>query len=213
MMVAYTSSSAVEEITMHCASNQSFAVAYFLFDFRDAQDGLQRHESLVRSLIEQLLLQCDGMPYELEKLLGRGDAKPSEESLHAALELLLARFDHTYMLIDSLDECTERSSVLGWLQRILRWETFQYKIHILVTSRDELDIRQCLESLDAVQVCVQGNPVDDDIRSYIDHTLRTGHRMKKWNDATKEEIRERVLAVSGGMYVAVQRSNELIAHI
>ena len=117
-MVAYTSSSAVEEITMHCASNQSFAVAYFLFDFRDAQDGLQRHESLVRSLIEQLLLQCDGMPYGLEKLLSRGQAQPSEESLHAALELLFATFDRACVLIDSLDEYIQRSSVLGWLQRI-----------------------------------------------------------------------------------------------
>ncbi|ETW83657.1 hypothetical protein HETIRDRAFT_425330 [Heterobasidion irregulare TC 32-1] len=50
------STSAIKDIMDHCATDRSTAVGYFFFDSRDAQEGLQCHESLVRSLIEQFTL-------------------------------------------------------------------------------------------------------------------------------------------------------------
>ena len=192
------SSSVIENVSRLCANNPSSAVAYFFFDSRNAQDDLQRYGELLRCLVKQLLLQCNTMPHGLEQPVG--GAQPSGEYLLTALELLLVQFENVYVILDSLDECTERQHVLAWLQRILRWEAFEHKIHILVASRDELGIRQSLELLDVVQVCMQGKSVDDDVRSYIDRTLQTDRHMQRWNDTTKEEIREHVFEISKGMY-------------
>ncbi|ETW83636.1 hypothetical protein HETIRDRAFT_471885 [Heterobasidion irregulare TC 32-1] len=191
-------SSAIEDVSKHCVNNPLSAVAYYFFGPEDAQDDLRRYSDLLRCLIKQLLLQCNIIPHGLEQTVG--SAQPSEKSLLEALELLLVQFKDVYVVLDSLDECTERESVLAWLQRILRWEAFEHKIHILVSSRDELGIRRSLELLHVVQACIQGKSVDDDIRTYIDRTLQTDRHMQRWNDTTKEEIRKHVLEISKGMF-------------
>lgn len=192
------SSSAIKDVTTHCAANSSCAIAYFFFDSRDAQDGLQRHDGLIRSLIKQLALQCDESQ-AIERLLGAGNMQPPLESLHAALELLLAKFKHAFVIVDSLDESKERWKVLSWLQEIARWEAFKHKAHLLVTSRDEIDIRESIKSLGVVEVCMEGKAVDDDIRIYLDSTLRTNFHMRRWEDVRKQEIQQKVSAMSQGM--------------
>ncbi|ETW83638.1 hypothetical protein HETIRDRAFT_471894 [Heterobasidion irregulare TC 32-1] len=194
------SSSAIKDITIHCAANPSCAIAYFFFDSRDAQDGLQRHGGLVRCLIKQLAIQCNGMSPAIEKLLGAGNMQPSLESLHIALELLLVKFEHAYLIVDSLDESIERWKVLDWLKEITRREAFKHRTHLLITSRDEIDIRESIESLSVVKVCMEGQVIDDDIRMYLDWTLRTSFHMKRWEHARKREIQQKVSAMSQGMF-------------
>ena len=203
------SSSAIKDIMEHCATDRSSAIAYFFFDSRDAQEGLQRHEGLVRSLIKQFALQCTTIPDALEKLYGDGHSQPSSKALHDTLRLILGLFKDAYVIIDSLDECpskliaheerSERSKVRSWMKEISDCNEFSQHTHLLVTSRDEPDIRQSLQSLGAVDVSVQGEAVDDNIRRYLEHKLRTDDELKIW-EAESEEIQAKVLSMSQGMY-------------
>ena len=148
------SSSAIEDVTDHCATNRSAAVAYFFFDSRDAQEGLQHHEGLVRSLIKQFTLQCTTIPDALEQLYGVGYLQPSLKALHDTLRLIFGLFENAYVIIDSLDECpstliaheerSEREKVRSWMKEIINWDGFKQHTHLLVTSRDEPDIRELL---------------------------------------------------------------------
>ena len=202
------SSSAIKDIMEHCATDRSSAIAYFFFDSRDAQEGLQRHEGLVRSLIKQFALQCTMIPDALEKLYRDGHSQPSFKALHDTLRLILGLFKDAYVIIDSLDECpskliaheerSERSKVRSWMKEVSDCNEFRQHTHLLVTSRDEPDIRESLQSLGAVDLPIQGESVDADIRLYLEHKLWTDEALKKWRDKS-EEIQAKVLSMSQGM--------------
>ena len=66
-------------------------------------------------------------------------------------------------------------------------------------SGDEIDIRESIKPLGVVEVCMEGKAVDNDIRMYLDWTLRTSFHMKRWEDARKQEIQQKVSAMSQGM--------------
>ena len=193
----------------HCATDRSSAVAYFFFDSRDAQEGLQRHEGLVRSLIKQFTLQCTTMPDALENMYGEGHSQPSLGALHDTLRIILGLFKNAYVIIDSLDECpskpiaheecSERSKFRSWMKEFNNRDEFKQHTHLLVTSRDERDIRETLEFLGAVDVSVRGASVDEEIRRYLEDKLRTDEELKKWKEKS-EDIQATVVSMSQGMY-------------
>ena len=115
--------------------NTSIAYAYFFFDGRDSQKDLQLHDKLIRSLIMQFSLRCEGIPATLVELYGHGQEQPSTNSLQDTLQLILDGLHSAYIIIDSLDECTDRDRVLKWIEKIV----FQKMGNLLmvVASRPE----------------------------------------------------------------------------
>ena len=49
-----------------------------------------------------------------------GHEKPSLAALQLAMRNVIAGFEHTYILIDALDECVDGEKLLGWIGDILR---------------------------------------------------------------------------------------------
>ena len=116
--------------------------AYFFFDGRDSQTGLQRHEQLVRSLIWQFSEQAQRMPEAIETLYkqcGSGVRQPSLESLQSTLLLVLCQFHRAYLIVDAMDECTDRSELLDWVKEIMYWKVG--RLHVFATSREDVDIK------------------------------------------------------------------------
>ena len=148
------------------------------------------------------------MPDALEKLYGEGHSQPSLKALHSTLRPILGLFENAYVVIDSPDECSpksiaheersERSKVRSWIKETSDWNEFKQHTHLLVTSRDEPDIRQLLQSLGAVDVHIQGESVDEDIRLYLEDKLRTDEGLKRWKHKS-EDIQATVLSMSQGM--------------
>jgi hypothetical protein len=176
----------------------SLACAYFFFDGRDSQHALQLHESLIRSLIKQFSVQCGNIPNALVLLYGGGHQQPQIHSLKDVLLQILDRFQEAYIIIDSLDECSDRGKLLGWIAEIMSWKVA--KLHLLTTSRPERDIETHMQSLEACSVTLEGESVASDIEKYIDWTLQEGDKWKFWDQLVLDHVKMKLMEDAGAMY-------------
>jgi hypothetical protein len=180
------------------------AYGYFFFDGRDSQKGLQRLEHLIISLIWQFSERYDIFPKPLNDLYDKYSSdsrRPSIETLYHTLLLILDGVHHAYIIIDALDECTERDELLQWIDEIARWKVG--KLHLLATSRQEPDIQRALRSLDPIMVCLEGEFVDRDIMSYLDWMLRDDQKWRTWDQDTRYKIKTTLMEGAQGMYVPI----------
>ena len=117
-MTLLLSSSIIDKLSQE---NPPFGIAYFFFDGRDLQTDLQLHNGLIRSLISQFSHQRGGTPTELADLYKRcGDHhQPSVHQLQNTLRDILDGFLRAYIIIDALDECTDREKTLIWVNTLL----------------------------------------------------------------------------------------------
>ena len=61
-----------------------------------------------------------------------GGCQPTCEALLEALHQTMASFEATFIVIDALNECTDRSELLNGVETIMGWEDID--LHLLVTS-------------------------------------------------------------------------------
>jgi hypothetical protein len=200
------SSVVIKDISDCCDGTPEKAYAYFFFDGRDSQTGLQRHEQLVRSLVWQLSEQGQQMPEALDALYnqcGSGVRQPTVESLNSTLLLVLRQFHDVYLIVDALDECTDRSNLLDWIKEIMRWKVG--RLHVFATSREDVDIKNRLKTLSPVSICLGGDFVNADIATYLDGMLLPDPERKTWRDDadTCNEVKTSLTKGSQGMYVPV----------
>ena len=148
--------------------------------------------------------QCDGLPavlVELYKGCNNGHQEPSIET-HTSMNTLqsvLGGFSEAYIIIDSLDECTERGKLLTWLTKITSWKVG--KVHLAVTSRPERDIEDHLRRLDPRHVCLTREPENCDIQIYLDQMFRQDSKLNRWEAKDQENIKAVLMQGAQGMYV------------
>jgi hypothetical protein len=189
-------------VTRHCETNPSSAFAYFFFDGRDGQRGLQLVDSLIRSLIVQFAATYGGIPTTLAKLYQTchdGRSQPSVQSLQSVLFTILEIFDDIYIVLDALDECTERKDLLKWIKQMTSWK--MSKLHLLTTSRPEENIAKNLRLLDTDYVDIKQDLITHDVKRYIDCILDGEDAFDRWNDEIKANIKRKLLGSAGGMFV------------
>ena len=179
-------------------SELTIAVAYFYFDFNDSDK--QRTEKLIRSLIVQLSAHCMQLPDPLQSAYSRsqnGQNQPTIEDLTTLLCQLLRYFKSTYILLDALDECTDRESLLEFLEALVGWNI--HGLHLLATSRKEKDITTSLEPLVTYQLCIQSALVDADIRVHVLERLSSDPKLKRWPADVQDEIENTLVKGAEGM--------------
>jgi len=115
--------------------------------------------------------------------------------LHSALTLS----NRKYIILDALDECTDRERLLPFIQNVV--ESQQYKVCLLATSRQEKDIKEELKPIANQTVGIQSAEVDHDICLYIHDQLATDPKLKKWPPSVKDEIASEMMKKADGMYV------------
>jgi hypothetical protein len=189
-------------VARHCETNPPSAFAYFFFDGRDGQRGLQLVDSLIRSLIAQFAAPYGGIPTTLAKLYQTchdGRSQPSVQSLQSVLFTILETFDDIYIVLDALDECTERKDLLKWIKQMTSWK--RSKLHLLTTSRPEEDIAKNLRLLDPDYVDIKQDLITHDVKRYIDCILDSEDAFDRWNDEIKANIKSKLLESAGGMFV------------
>jgi hypothetical protein len=189
-------------VAHHCEAHPSSAFAYFFFDGRDGQRGLQLVDSLIRSLIAQFAAPYGGIPATLAKLYKSchdGRSQPSVQSLQSVLLTILESFDNIYIVLDALDECTERKDLLKWIKQMTSWK--RSKLHLLTTSRPEEDIAKHLRLLDPDHVCIKQDLITRDVNIYIDCILDDDDTFDRWNDEIKANIKSKLLEGAEGMFV------------
>ena len=185
-------------------------ISFFYFDFRDG--GKQDVRHLLTSILIQLCSQSDKFSEILSTLYtdhGRGSHQPSEDALMESLKNMLGLPGQgaLYIIIDALDESpnssgltSSREEVLATVQKLV--ESSLPHVHVCITSRPELDIRDILEPLATHSFPLQ-NQVGQrqDIIDYITSVVFSHREMRRWRDEDKMLVIDTLIERAGGMYV------------
>jgi hypothetical protein len=130
---------------------------------------------------------------------GSGVRQPTVESLQSTLLLVLRQFHHAYLIVDALDECTDRSDLLDWIKEIMCAQVG--RLHVLATSREDVDIKIGLMKLSPASICLEGDSVNSDIATYLDSKLLPDPERKTWRDYvdTCNEVKTSLMKGAQGM--------------
>ncbi|KAK4223169.1 ankyrin repeat-containing domain protein [Podospora fimiseda] len=186
-------SSTVLKTTM--ALEDTISISFY-FDFNTTEK--QTVDALLRLLIFQL---HKAKPHneELVNLYRRhnnGSRQPDTQELMDCLHALMREGSVTiFVIIDALDECTEKQELLKWMDAFTAEDVGN--VRLLVTGRPEPELKRRIPSLIGDGNCVSliMEAVDDDIRSYVVSTLQESPdfvKFKELPENVQEQIRERV---------------------
>lgn len=188
-------STVIDEIQKFCDLNVEYRCIYFYFDFADKQK--QFVDGFVRSIITQLFLHRHNVPSEIQSLYdvckGR---QPTRNVLINTLFSLLNGHSRTYILIDALDECSERMEMVKLLKQLILSSN---SISLLITSRMEQDIITELQSHMEVVKCIENAKVDADVDFYVRKCLDNDSSLKRCLPV-REEIIKALVEGANGMY-------------
>lgn len=178
------------------------ALIYFYFDFSDPEK--QKASNFLSSLVGQLCSKVVDIPGQLKALhkgCGDGQQRPAVRELTSIFSSMTREFEDIFIVIDALDECPkngDREDVLKMISEFKLWPSSN--LHLLVTSRHELDIERVLSPLlTHPAIPIQGSQVESDINLYIAHELATDSDLMKWPSDVKSEIEEALTARANGM--------------
>ena len=192
------SSTVIQDIEAMCEAGNA-SMAYFYFDFRDANK--QRLRDLLSSLITQLSAHSGPRCEILSNLYSAhdlGKKQPSDSILTEYLKKMLTLSDQhpTYLIIDALDESpstsgipSPRETVLQLLEELV--DLSLTDLRICVTSRPEIDIRNVLEPLTSRRVSLHDQSAQrQDIADYVRSVVysRSEQIMRRWKTEDKELV-------------------------
>jgi hypothetical protein len=195
-------STAIQHIFQHRNSDPRIGIAFFFFSFND--ESKQDTSAMLRALVLQLSSQLNDNDDILLQLYNTyRNTIPTDQVFVECLHQLIQRFDSTYIILDALDESPRdkhRGDVLRVLSDLRMWS--EHGLHLLVTSREEPDIRDVLlGELGASSVeiiSLKNNSVDGDITSFISGSLKNDRRLRKWenyHDQIERALNERAKGV------------------
>jgi NACHT domain-containing protein len=201
------SSRIIEDIDAMRKTGQA-SLAFFYFDFREDQKTSLR--GLLSSFMVQLCHQSDSYcdivsSFYLEHAMG--SRFPGDGALVRCLKdlLFLPRQAPVYLIVDALDECpntpairSPRAKILTLMEELI--ESQIPSLHICVTSRPEIDIRDVLDPLlfGTVSLHDEGGQKKD-IEEYIKSVIHTHRKNKRWRAKHKQLVVDAVTEKSNGM--------------
>lgn len=192
------SSTVIEDLTKYSSQDMSIAVAYFYFKGDD--NNKNASSSMLRALLKQLFDRGKRTSSVFEQLIGDGDQQASPEQLLSTLRDLVSEFRNVYIVLDALDECQDLQDLLDILEDFEKWTV---QIHLIFTSRELKDIKECFESMtmEKNSIRLSAEVVKQDIQMYIRDRLRTDRNLRRWRNHPKvqEEIEQSLIEKSGGM--------------
>ena len=194
-----SSTSIIEATSIHCQETceTTQGLLYFYFDLQDPMK--QTVDQLIRSLVYQLLGSSLKLPDPLCRLFAEcenGDRQPTPDAMLALLHDVLHTSGEAYIVIDALDECTEREKLFKVFGDFMSWTP---KLHFLVTSRKEPDIVELIQPLFTSQVSLEPQTICADIYTYISGTLKSDDKLRRWGSNTHTQIEEALMKGANGM--------------
>jgi hypothetical protein len=116
------------------------------------------------------------------------------------LRSLLGLFNSVYIVLDALDECSERGEVFDFLEELHGWK--MPGVRVLLSSKTMEESQEAFEPLVVTKVHVQSSVVDNDIRKHVAFQLSNNRDFRKrWNEEERREIENRITSSSDSIYV------------
>ena len=163
-------------------SRAQAALAFYYFDFTN--DVKTKTLSCLRSLLLQLAERAADTTslQAIHRVYAMG-TPPIQEFLEV-LKSMLCTHSRVYIVVDALDECTDQEELFALLNSIRDWNL--ECLSILVTSRDEPDIRECVHPAPEQEINLRNAAIENDVRLFIVETLRKDKRLQDWSDIFPE---------------------------
>jgi hypothetical protein len=196
----------LEELFRPDGQDPLSTVAYFYFTNKQTETNLA-----VRSLISQLsptmTSRRDDIPTALDSLYSQhseGWQSPAIDNLISTLKSIIVSISRPYIIVsisppyivlDALKECKDGDELLRLIQEIHGSSS----LHLLVTSRNELDIMDMMSSLGPLRVSMDESHIQDDIQLHIHKTLYHDKRYQKWSAEVKEKVETTLINGGHGM--------------
>jgi hypothetical protein len=165
---------------------------------------------LLSSLISQLSARSDpyhDIVFRLYLAHDSGAQAPGEDDLMKCLKEMvkLSGQPPLYLIIDALDECPNspgmpppREQVLDIMKELIGLSL--PNLHVCVTSRPEIDIRNALEPLASRRVSLHDQKGQQrDIVDYVTFVVNSNNLMRKWRDEDKRLVIETLSKRANGM--------------
>jgi hypothetical protein len=204
--MCFVSSTVIQDIKAICKAGNA-SIAYFYFDFRDANK--QGPRDLLLSLLTQLSAssnpRCDILS-DLYLAHDKGKEQPGDTILAECLKQTLSLPDQcpVYLIIDALDESSNTSGIPSPRERVLELvkELGLPHLRICVTSRPEVDIRDILAPLTSLRVSLHDQTGQkEDIVEYVKSVVYSNSEpiMRRWRAEDKELVVEVLSERADGM--------------
>ena len=192
-------SSIIDNIARTCALEGNNLLLYFFFDYA-ARDKRIVHISM-RSLLSQILVRRKNIPEPVQSLFIQQDSglrQPDESDLISTLFAILRQSGDTYLILDALGECGQRTDLLEAIETIAGWNL--YNVHMLATSRTETDIEEAFVRMKSHHLRLEGEEVHRDIHAYASSRILKDPSLTKWPAKVQQEILEAVTVKAGDMF-------------
>ena len=128
---------------------------------------------------------------------GNGHQEPTLDDLLSTLIRILDGFSSTFIILDALDECTERDKLLNWIQTFILEKDINLGLHLIVTSRPEQEIEEKFKSCHYLDLVEESD--NNDLESYLDYQLENDSGLQKWNPETREQVKLTLREKADGM--------------
>ncbi|KAI9440591.1 hypothetical protein H4582DRAFT_1811634, partial [Lactarius indigo] len=214
------SSVIIQDIESVCKAGFA-SMAYFYFDFKDT--GKQDSRALLSSILIQLTDQSDvycDILFALYSSHRRGSVQPNDDALAQCLKTILVALGETpiYLIMDALDESLNTSGMPTPREKVLRLvkELVELKLpnlHLCVTSRPEVDIRNALEPLAPHRVSLHDESGQKaDIANYVSSIVYSDTMMRRWRAEERDMVVGTLSAKADGMFRWVFCQLEALRH-
>ncbi|RSL87145.1 hypothetical protein CDV31_016307 [Fusarium ambrosium] len=188
-----TAVSYIEENT----EGSNVAIAYAYCDYQDR--NTLSETSIWSSIIRQLVESCQQIPTEVtafrDKYLEKRSLPTNEERI-LLVKALSRLFQKTYILIDALDECPEdnREAFISLAEQV------KSSVHLLITSRSNLDLTMSFKNLSRINVFAHSS----DVEAYLNSKMSAKMRMRSFiaKDPTlRDDVINKLLEKADGMFL------------
>lgn len=152
---------------------------------------------MVRWFINKLCRQMNSIPLEVREIYEEG-GQPTTPQLMGKLAAVVKSFKRVYLVIDALDESSNRENLLSFLNNISD-HTDVGGVQLLAMTRKEIDIERALLYV-SKDMSLSNQSVDDDIRVYIQHRLHDDWKFNRWPQELGRKFETALVQGTKGMH-------------
>lgn len=194
-------STIIERTNDQITKDTTCGFAYFYFDFNSGEK--QAIDGFLCSVLAQLSCQMEPFPDSIIALYDENyklSSRPKRDMLVGTLFTLAKNFRRVYVVVDALDECSDRIGIADLIVTIMSRK--KEEINILGTSRKEQELEVGLRDVSSQGISVQSAMVDRDIALHVRSQLSKDNQLRGWSDSVKTEIETALVEGAHGMYVS-----------
>ncbi|KAK4061799.1 hypothetical protein Trihar35433_9399 [Trichoderma harzianum] len=201
------------KVIEHLESTNDSMLAYYYFSFRnkDSQSLRNMKCALLVQMLKRLSIPHPDkesvffIPRAFRSLYDTHfpSKTPPMEELDSVLGEVIDLSEETFLIIDALDECDSefvKGEAIDFLASLLG--KAKSKLHILITSRLEVDIETKISqlSISTHSVALHAIDVDRDIRKHLEALMREDDSFKAWSHALKKRVIEHLVQNADGVF-------------